>query len=112
MSKRKKIGDYVMENEYMREENVMEDEIKVWVKIKEIDEIKVDMEEEVEEIKGIKGYDIKKIMRKGKVEKIDKRNWEMREKRGKVKRIQKEREVEIEMEQEKIEENGLSLSVK
>ena len=69
------------------------------------------LEEAVEEITGLEGYDLKRIMRTGTVATIDNRNWELRDQRGPVQRLSQARAVALDMESATIAANGFRFRV-
>jgi AMP nucleosidase len=105
------LGDYVLAHAYMREDHVLDDDLPVWVPLPALAEIQVALEEAVEEITGLEGYDLKRIMRTGTVATIDNRNWELRDQRGPVQRLSQARAVALDMESATIAANGFRFRV-
>ncbi|MEN3396138.1 AMP nucleosidase [Brucella melitensis] len=105
------LGDYVLAHAYMREDHVLDDDLPVWVPLPALAEIQVALEEAVEEITGLQGYDLKQIMRTGTVATIDNRNWELRDQRGPVQRLSQARAVALDMESATIAANGFRFRV-
>ncbi len=105
------LGDYVLAHAYMREDHVLDDDLPVWVPLPALAEIQVALEEAVEEITGLQGYDLKRIMRTGTVATIDNRNWELRDQRGPVQRLSQARAVALDMESATIAANGFRFRV-
>ena len=105
------LGDYVLAHAYMREDHVLDDDLPIWVPIPALAEIQVALEEAVEEITGLEGYELKKIMRTGTVATIDNRNWELRDQSGPVARLSQARAIALDMESATIAANGFRFRV-
>lgn len=105
------LGDYVLAHAYVREDHVLDDDLPVWVPIPALAEIQVPLEQAVEEVTGLQGYDLKRIMRTGTVATIDNRNWELRDERGPVQRLSQSRAVALDMESATIAANGFRFRV-
>ncbi|MBD3676982.1 MAG: AMP nucleosidase, partial [Rhodobacteraceae bacterium] len=74
-----RLGDFVLAHAYLREDHVLDDDLPVWVPIPALAEIQVALEDAVEQITELEGYELKRIMRTGTVATIDNRNWELRD---------------------------------
>ena len=105
------LGDYVLAHAYVREDHVLDDDLPVWVPIPALAEVQVALERAVEEVTGLEGYDLKRIMRTGTVATIDNRNWELRDQRGPVKRLSQSRAIALDMESATIAANGFRFRV-
>lgn len=105
------LGDYVLAHAYVREDHVLDDDLPVWVPIPPLAEIQVALEEAVQEVTGLSGYDLKRIMRTGTVATIDNRNWELRDQRGPVQRLSQSRAIALDMESATIAANGFRFRV-
>ncbi|PZQ52253.1 MAG: AMP nucleosidase [Rhodovulum sulfidophilum] len=105
------LGDYVLAHAYMREDHVLDDDLPIWVPIPALAEVQVALEEAVERVTGLSGYELKKIMRTGTVATIDNRNWELREQSGPVARLSQARAVALDMESATIAANGFRFRV-
>jgi AMP nucleosidase len=105
------LGDYVLAHAYMREDHVLDDDLPIWVPIPPLAEVQVALEEAVERVTGLSGYELKKIMRTGTVATIDNRNWELREQSGPVARLSQARAVALDMESATIAANGFRFRV-
>ena len=105
------LGDYVLAHAYVREDHVLDDDLPVWVPIPPLAEIQVALQEAVQEITGLSGYDLKRIMRTGTVATIDNRNWELRDQRGPVQRLSQSRAIALDMESATIAANGFRFRV-
>lgn len=105
------LGDYVLAHAYVREDHVLDDDLPVWVPIPALAEVQVALEDAVEEVTGLEGYDLKRIMRTGTVATIDNRNWELRDQRGPVQRLSQSRAIALDMESATIAANGFRFRV-
>ena len=105
------LGDYVLAHAYVREDNVLNDDLPVWVPIPALAEVQIALETAVEETTGLSGYELKKIMRTGTVATIDNRNWELRDQTGPVKRLSQSRAIALDMESATIAANGFRFRV-
>ncbi len=106
-----RLGDYVLAHAYMREDHVLDDDLPVWVPIPALAEVQQALEDAVEEITGLEGFELKRIMRTGTVATIDNRNWELRDQRGPVKRLSQARAIALDMESATIAANGFRFRV-
>ncbi len=105
------LGDYVLAHAYVREDHVLDADLPVWIPIPALAEIQVALEDAVEEVTGLEGYELKKIMRTGTVATIDNRNWELRDQRGPVQRLSQSRAIALDMESATIAANGFRFRV-
>jgi AMP nucleosidase len=105
------LGDYVLAHAYVREDHVLDADLPVWIPIPALAEVQVALEDAVEEITGLEGYELKKIMRTGTVATIDNRNWELRDQRGPVQRLSQSRAIALDMESATIAANGFRFRV-
>lgn len=105
------LGDYVLAHAYVREDHVLDADLPVWVPIPPLAEVQVALEEAVEEITGLEGYELKKIMRTGTVATIDNRNWELRDQKEPVERLSRSRAIALDMESATIAANGFRFRV-
>ena len=106
-----RLGDFVLAHAYLREDHVLDDDLPVWVPIPALAEIQVALEEAVEEITELQGYDLKRIMRTGTVASTDNRNWELRDQSGPVQRLSQSRAIALDMESATIAANGFRFRV-
>lgn len=106
-----RLGDFVLAHAYLREDHVLDDDLPVWVPIPALAEIQVALEEAVEEVTGLDGYELKRLMRTGTVATIDNRNWELRDQSGPVARLSQSRAVALDMESATIAANGFRFRV-
>ena len=105
------LGDFVLAHGYLREDHVLDDDLPVWVPIPALAEIQVALEDAVEEVTELEGYELKRIMRTGTVATIDNRNWELRDQSGPVQRLSQSRAVALDMESATIAANGFRFRV-
>ena len=106
-----RLGDFVLAHAYLREDNVLNEDLPVWVPIPALAEIQIALEEAVAEVTALKGYDLKRIMRTGTVATIDNRNWELRDQSGPVQRLSQSRAIALDMESATIAANGFRFRV-
>jgi len=106
-----RLGDFVLAHGYLREDHVLDDDLPVWVPIPALAEIQVALEDAVEEITQLEGYELKRIMRTGTVATIDNRNWELRDQSGPVQRLSQSRAIALDMESATIAANGFRFRV-
>ena len=105
------LGDYVLAHAYLREDHVLDDDLPVWVPIPALAEIQIALEDAVESVTKLEGYELKRIMRTGTVATIDNRNWELRDHSGPVQRLSQSRAVALDMESATIAANGFRFRV-
>ena len=105
------LGDYVLAHGYVREDHVLDADLPTWIPIPPLAEVQVALEDAVEEVTGLEGYDLKRIMRTGTVATIDNRNWELRDHREPVQRFSQSRAVALDMESATIAANGFRFRV-
>ncbi len=105
------LGDYVLAHAYLREDHVLDDDLPVWVPIPALAEIQIALEDAVESVTQLEGYELKRIMRTGTVATIDNRNWELRDHSGPVQRLSQSRAVALDMESATIAANGFRFRV-
>lgn len=105
------LGDYVLAHGYLREDHVLDDDLPPWVPVPALAEIQIALEQAVEEIAQLHGYEMKRIMRTGTVATIDNRNWELRDQSGPVLRLSQSRAVALDMESATIAANGFRFRV-
>ena len=105
------LGDFVLAHAYLREDNVLDDDLPVWVPIPALAEIQTSLEQAVAEVTELRGYDLKQIMRTGTVATIDNRNWELRDQSGPVYRLSLSRAIALDMESATIAANGYRFRV-
>ncbi|WBU56876.1 AMP nucleosidase [Paracoccus sediminicola] len=105
------LGDFVLAHAYLREDNVLNDDLPVWVPIPALAEVQVALQEAVAEVTKLDGYELKRIMRTGTVATIDNRNWELRDQSGPIHRLSLSRAIGLDMESATIAANGFRFRV-
>ena len=105
------LGDFVLAHAYLREDHVLDADLPVWVPIPALAEIQIALEDAVEEVTQLEGYELKRIMRTGTVATIDNRNWELRDQSGPVQRLSQSRAIALDMESATIAANGFRFRV-
>ena len=106
-----RLGDFVLAHGYLREDHVLDDDLPVWMPIPALAEIQIALEEAVESVTELEGYELKRIMRTGTVATIDNRNWELRDQSGPVQRLSQSRAIGLDMESATIAANGFRFRV-
>jgi AMP nucleosidase len=106
-----RLGDYVLAHAYLREDHVLDDDLPIWVPVPPLAEIQIALEDAVEQVTKLEGYELKRIMRTGTVATIDNRNWELRDQSGPVQRLSQSRAVALDMESATIAANGFRFRV-
>src|SRR5690625_1412937 len=101
-----RLGDYVLAHVYVREDQVLDDDLPTWVPVPPLAEIQVALEHAVAEVAGLSEWELKKIMRTGTVATVHNRNWELRDHREPVLRLSQSRAIALDMESATIAANG------
>ncbi len=105
------LGDYVLGHAYLREDQVLDDDLPVWVPIPALAEIQIALERAVADVTRMTGFDLKRIMRTGTVASVDNRNWELRANSGPVHRLSQSRAIALDMESATVAANGFRFRV-
>jgi len=105
------LGDYVLAHGYVRDDNVLNQDLPTWVPIPPLAEVQVALEDAVAEITGLDGYELKRLMRTGTVVSLDNRNWELWDQPELVKRFSQSRAIALDMESATIAANGFRFRV-
>lgn len=105
------LGDFVLAHAYLREDHVLDDDLPIWVPIPALAEIQIALQDAVQEVTRLEGYELKRIMRTGTVATIDNRNWELRDQSGPVQRLSQSRAIALDMESATIAANGFRFRV-
>ncbi|MED5621633.1 AMP nucleosidase [Ideonella sp. BN130291] len=109
------LGDYVLAHGYVREDHVLDEELPLWVPIPPLAEVQQALEQAVEEITELKGFELKRVMRTGTVASTDNRNWELLPSRGvgstPERRFSQSRAIALDMESATIAANGFRFRV-
>ena len=106
-----KLGDYVLAHGYLREDNILDDALPPSIPIPALAEIQQALEKAVEQVTGVEGYDIKKIMRTGTVATTSDRNWELSSMIKQNRRLSQSRAIAMDMESGTIAANGFRFRV-
>lgn len=106
-----KLGDYVLAHAYVRDDNVLDQDIPLWVPIPALAEIQISLERAVSQITGLKELEMKQVMRTGTVATVSDRNWELREQHIPVRKLSQCRAVALDMESATIAANGFRFRV-
>ncbi len=106
-----KLGDYVLAHGYVREDHVLDEDLPLWVPIPALAEMQVALERAVEQVTGLKGYDLKQVMRTGTVASVDNRNWELGDHGAIIRRLSQSRAIALDMESAVIAANGMRCRV-
>ncbi len=106
-----RLGDYVLAHAYMREDQVLDDDLPPWVPLPALSEVQIALETAVEEVTQLQGYELKRVMRTGTVASVDNRNWELSDVAGPVKRLNLARAVALDMESATVAANGFRFRV-
>jgi len=91
-----RLGDYVLAHGYVREDHVLDRELA--------------LEEAVEDVTGLEGFELKRLMRTGTVASVDNRNWEISGPEV-IRRMSQSRAVALDMESAAIAANGYRFRV-
>ncbi|MDB5490481.1 MAG: amn [Micavibrio sp.] len=105
------LGDYVLAHGYLREDNVLYRDLHPSIPLPALSEIQLALEKAVEQVTGLRGYDLKKIMRTGTVATVDDRNWELRPQLRQNLRLSQSRAIALDMESGTIAANGFRFRV-
>ena len=105
------LGDYVLAHAYLREDNVLYRDLHPSIPIPALSEIQQALEKSVEQVTGLEGFDLKKIMRTGTVATVDDRNWELRPASRQNTRLSQSRAIALDMESGTIAANGFRYRV-
>ncbi len=105
------MGDYVLAHGYLREDNVLFRDLHPSIPIPALAEIQIALQQAVEQVTGLTGYELKRIMRTGTVATVDDRNWELRPHIRNNIRLSQSRAVALDMESGTIAANGFRFRV-
>jgi len=106
-----RLGDYVLAHGYVREDHVLDHDLPSWVPVPPLAEVQVALEQAVEEVAGLSGWELKRIMRTGTVASLDNRNWELHDHDELVRRFTLSRAIALDMESATIAANGFRFRV-
>ncbi len=105
-----RLGDYVLAHAYVREDNVLDNDIPSWAPVPAIAEIQVALTAAVSKVSGAKGRELKSRLRTGTVFTTDDRNWELKYEEL-AQRFNQSRAIAVDMESATIAANGFRLRV-
>ena len=105
------LGDYVLAHAYVREDHVLDEELPLWVPIPALAEVQVALEQAVADVTGLRGAELKRILRTGTVATTDNRNWELLPDNQPQRRFSQSRAVALDMESATIAANGFRFRV-
>lgn len=105
------LGDYVLAHGYLREDHILDEDLHPSIPIPALAEMQQALELAVSQVTGLKGYDLKKVMRTGTVATTDDRNWELRSFVRQNQRLSQSRAVAMDMESGTIAANGFRFRV-
>lgn len=103
------LGDYVLAHGYVREDNVLNQDLPTWIPVPPIAEVQVALQQAVENI-ALDRKDLKTGMRTGTVVSTDNRNWELRSD-SLYERFRQSRAVALDMESATVAANGYRFRV-
>lgn len=106
-----KLGDYVLAHGYLRQDGILDHDLPPSIPIPALAEIQVALEQAVEQVTGLKGYDLKKVMRTGTVATTSDRNWELHASIRQNTRLSQSRAIAMDMESGTIAANGFRFRV-
>jgi AMP nucleosidase len=106
-----KLGDYVLAHGYLREDNILDEDLPPSIPIPALAEIQQALEQAVSIVSGKKGFDLKSVMRTGTVATTADRNWEMRTGGQQNRRLSQSRAIAMDMESGTIAANGFRFRV-
>ncbi|WP_407927303.1 AMP nucleosidase [Lampropedia cohaerens] len=105
------LGDYVLAHGYIRDDHVLDDDLPTWVPIPALSEVQLALEQAVAQVAGVRGLQVKRIMRTGSVASTDNRNWELLDHRIPLQRFRQGRAIALDMESATIAANGYRFRV-
>ncbi len=106
-----RLGDYVLAHAYLREDQVLDNDLPTWVPIPALAEVQQGLEHAVATVTSRHGYDIKEIMRTGTIASTSNRNWELRTSNDATMSLSQSRAIALDMESATIAGNGFRFRV-
>lgn len=103
------LGDYVLAHGYVREDNVLNQDLPTWIPVPPIAEVQVALQQAVQNI-ALKKETLKTGMRTGTVVTTDNRNWELRSDEI-YERFRQSRAIALDMESATVAANGFRFRV-
>ncbi|MBM3469117.1 MAG: AMP nucleosidase [Alphaproteobacteria bacterium] len=104
------LGDYVLAHGYVREDNVLNQDLPTWIPVPPIAEVQVALQHAVENISNHRKMPLKAGMRTGTVVTTDNRNWELRSDEL-YERFRQSRAIALDMESATVAANGFRFRV-
>lgn len=111
MRQSQQLGDYVLAHGYLREDQVLDDDLPTWIPIPALAEVQQALQQAVSQCVGVSGYDLKKTMRTGSVVTTSNRNWELSCTQTGNHRFSQSRSIAVDMESATIAANGFRFRV-
>ena len=106
-----RLGDFVLAHAYLREDHVLDDDLPVWVPIPALAEIQTSLEDAVEEVTELEGYDLKTDhAHRHRGDHRQPQTGKLRDQSGPVQRLSQSRAIALDMESATIAANGFSFS--
>src|SRR5690606_35759274 len=105
------LGDYLLAHGYVREDHVLDADRPTRLPNPALAAVQIALEDAVEEVTELEGFELKSIMRTGTVATIDNRNWELRDHREPVQRFSQSRAIALDMESATVAANGFRFRV-
>lgn len=103
------LGDYVLAHGYVREDNVLNQDLPTWIPVPPIAEVQVALQNAVGNV-ALNKKDLKTAMRTGTVVTTDNRNWELRSDEL-YERFRQSRAIALDMESATVAANGFRFRV-
>ncbi len=104
------LGDYVLAHGYVREDQVLDYDLPIWVPVPPIAEVQVALSEAAARVTGLRGQDAKTRLRTGTVVSTSDRNWELRFRQNAT-ALNQSRAIAVDMESATIAANGFRMRV-
>jgi len=104
------LGDYILAHAYVREDNVLDQDLPRWVPLPAIAEVQVALQTAVANVLHNSGPMLKTQMRTGTIMTTDNRNWELRTKEL-YERFRQSRAIAVDMESATVAANGFRFRV-
>ncbi|EFG85656.1 AMP nucleosidase [Novacetimonas hansenii ATCC 23769] len=105
-----RLGDYVLAHGYLRDDNVLDEDLPPWVPVPPIAEVQMALQDVAERVTGLHDAELKTRLRTGTVMTTDNRNWELRLE-ALFTRINMTRAIAVDMESATIAANGFRFRV-
>jgi AMP nucleosidase len=104
------LGDYVLAHGYVRDDQVLDDDLPQWVPVPPIAEVQVALGEAAQSVTGLRGAEMKTRVRTGTVYSTADRNWELQFK-ARATALNQGRAIAVDMESATIAANGFRFRV-